>query len=327
MTVRNDIPASQITPPEVYFNRRNFIRVAVAAGSVAATGGIYRLLNPRPTVAEKTRDITGIVATTAPASSGFVAGEPKTPLDTITSYNNFYEFAVEKTEVHKLAKDFSTAGWMLSVGGMVRKPAVFGLEDLLKVAPVEERVYRMRCVERWSMVIPWDGYSLSKLLEKVEPLGGAKYVAFETLKDPSRFPGQRGSGVLPWPYVEGLRMDEAMHPLTMLTTGLYGKELPAQDGAPIRLITPWKYGFKGIKSIVKITLTAEMPPCTWNIANPPAYGFYANVNPTVAVPWDQSTEMRFNGTGGQDDVPTAMFNGYGDQVASLYAGMDLARDF
>jgi sulfoxide reductase catalytic subunit YedY len=176
-------------------------------------------------------------------------------------------------------------------------------------------------------VVPWDGYSLSKLLEKVEPLSGAKFVAFETLKDPARFPGQRGNGVLPWPYVEGLRMDEAMHPLTLMTTGLYGKELPAQDGAPIRLIMPWKYGFKGIKSIVKITLTAGMPPCTWNIANPPAYGFYANVNPNVAVPWDQSTEMRFNASGGQDDVQTMMFNGYGEQVASLYAGMDLARDY
>jgi sulfoxide reductase catalytic subunit YedY len=203
---------------------------------------------------------------------------------------------------------------------MVHKPKVFDLDELLHLGPQEERVYRMRCVEGWSMVIPWTGFPLSRLLDLVEPMGSARFVAFETLLDPQRFPGQRGD-VLSWPYVEGLRMDEAMHPLTILATGLYGRELPAQDGAPIRLVVPWKYGFKGIKSIVKITLTSSMPPTTWNMAAPTEYGFYSNVNPEVAHPrWSQATEQRIGESGRR---PTLLFNGYAEQVAHLYDGMDL----
>jgi len=212
----------------------------------------------------------------------------------------------------------------VSVEGLVRKPKVYDIDDLLKISPPEERVYRMRCVEGWSMVIPWAGYSLSKLLEQVEPLSDAKYVAFESLNDPKRFPGQQ-SDVLTWPYVEGLRMDEAMHPLTLLASGLYGRALPPQDGAPIRLVTPWKYGFKGIKSIVKIKLVATQPRTTWSIAAPDEYGFYANVNPLVDHPrWSQATEQRIGESGRR---PTLMFNGYAEQVASLYAGMDLRKNY
>jgi sulfoxide reductase catalytic subunit YedY len=212
----------------------------------------------------------------------------------------------------------------VSVEGLVGKPAVFDLDDLLKISPPEERIYRMRCVEGWSMIIPWVGYSLSKLLNKVEPLGDARYVAFETLLDPQRMPGQRRR-VLNWPYVEALRMDEAMHPLTLLASGLYGRALPAQDGAPIRLITPWKYGFKGIKSIVAIKLVARQPRTTWNEAAPNEYGFYANVNPQVDHPrWSQATEQRIGESGRR---PTMMFNGYVEQVAGLYSGMDLRANF
>jgi len=207
---------------------------------------------------------------------------------------------------------------------LVQKPRVFGLEEILKISPPEERVYRMRCVEGWSMVVPWAGFSLSKLLAQVEPLGSARYVAFETLKDPQRMPGQK-TDVLNWPYIEGLRLDEAMHPLTLLVSGLYGRELPPQDGAPIRLVIPWKYGFKGIKSIVKITMTAKQPPTTWSSYAPHEYGFYANVNPEVDHPrWSQATEQRIGESGRR---PTLMFNGYAEQVASLYAGMDLSKNF
>ena len=204
------------------------------------------------------------------------------------------------------------------------KPRVFDMDDILKLSPPEERVYRMRCVEGWSMVVPWVGYSLSKLLQSVQPLSGAKYVAFETLLDPKRMPGQK-TNVLHWPYVEGLRMDEAMHPLTLLTTGLYGKALPPQDGAPVRLIIPWKYGFKGIKSMVKIKLVDKQPPTSWNMAAPEEYGFYANVNPTVDHPrWSQATERRIGESGRRK---TLMFNGYEDEVAGLYAGMDLRKNY
>jgi sulfoxide reductase catalytic subunit YedY len=212
----------------------------------------------------------------------------------------------------------------VTVGGLVRKPRVFDMDDIRRISPPEERVYRMRCVEAWSMVIPWAGYSLSRLLEAVEPTADAKYVAFETLHDPARMPGQR-TGALPWPYVEGLRLDEAMHPLALLATGLYGQDLPPQDGAPVRLVTPWKYGFKGIKSIVKITLTATQPPATWNAIAPNEYGFFGNVNPHHDHPrWSQATEQRIGESGRR---PTLMFNGYADQVASLYAGMDLDANF
>jgi len=244
-------------------------------------------------------------------------------LEDITNYNNFYEFSTSKGSVASAAKGFVTRPWTVSVEGMVNKPRTFDLDELVKF-PLEERIYRLRCVEGWSMVIPWVGFPLSLLLEKVEPTASAKYVAFQTLYDPKRMPNQR-TGVLDWPYVEGLRIDEAMHPLTILATGLYGETLPPQDGAPIRLVVPWKYGFKSIKSIVKIQLLAEEPPTTWNIQAPNEYGFYSNVNPGVAHPrWSQARERRI---GEFTMRPTLMFNGYGDQVAHLYSGMDLRRYF
>jgi methionine sulfoxide reductase catalytic subunit len=247
-----------------------------------------------------------------------------TPRTSVLNYNNFYEFSTDKDGVAKAAAGFSTQGWKLAVDGLVHKPRVFELADLRAVSPPEERVYRMRCVEAWSMVIPWAGLPLGKLLAAVEPMSSAKYVAFETLHDPERMPNQR-TGVLEWPYVEGLRIDEAMHPLALLATGLYGQELPPQDGAPVRLVTPWKYGFKGIKSIVKITLTDKEPPSTWNRYAPKEYGFYANVNPTHDHPrWSQATEQRIGETGRRK---TLMFNGYADQVASMYAGMDLKKNY
>jgi sulfoxide reductase catalytic subunit YedY len=260
----------------------------------------------------------------ATANSGFRVDETQTSFDSITHYNNFYEFSTDKERVAVEAANFKTDGWTVSVEGLVNKPKVFALDDILKISPPEERVYRMRCVEGWSLVVPWIGFSLSKLLDTVEPLSGVKYVAFETLLDPARMPGQHGD-VLQWPYVEGLRMDEAMHPLTLLTSGLYGRALPPQDGAPIRLIIPWKYGFKGIKSIVKIKLVASQPRTTWADYAPNEYGFYANVNPHVDHPrWSQATEQRIGESGRR---PTLMFNGYEEQVGRLYAGMDLRKDF
>ena len=257
------------------------------------------------------------------STAGFTVDEPRTSFQDITHYNNFYEFSLDKESVADAATGFITRPWQVSVGGLCRKPGVFDLDDLFKIAPAEERVYRMRCVEAWSMVIPWDGFSLSMLLDRVQPLSDAKYVAFQTLLDPARMPNQN-SDVLQWPYVEGLRMDEAMHPLTILAGGIYGKRLPPQDGAPVRLVVPWKYGFKGAKSIVKIELRSEQPPTTWNIAAPNEYGFYANVNPNVDHPrWSQASEQRI-GVGRRD---TLMFNGYAEEVASLYAGMDLRANF
>jgi sulfoxide reductase catalytic subunit YedY len=260
----------------------------------------------------------------APADTrGFRVDETLTPLASIANYNNFYEFTTDKDGVARAAAGFDTRGWTVEVGGLVARPRVFDLDDLRRLSPPEERIYRMRCVEAWSMVIPWVGYALAKVLAAVEPLGAARYVALETLYDPARMPGQR-EDVLPWPYVEGLRLDEAMHPLTILATGLYGRELPPQDGAPVRLVVPWKYGFKGIKSIVKITLVAAPPPTTWNRAAPDEYGFFANVNPRVDHPrWSQADELRI----GESRRPTLMFNGYTEQVASLYAGQDLRVDF
>jgi len=316
-------PSSEITPESVYFNRRNFMKAGVLAASVVATGWVYRRLNSPSTQAVETAEID-VVRTTAPASAGFRADEGQTSLQDITHYNNFYEFSTDKDNVAETAADFKTSGWKVEVGGLVSKPRVFDLDELLKVAVAEERVYRMRCVEGWSMVIPWAGYSLSRLLARVEPMSSAKYVAFQTLLDPARMPGQK-TQVLDWPYVEGLRLDEAMHPLTILASGLYGRALPPQDGAPLRLVVPWKYGFKGVKSIVKITLVERQPPTTWSARAPHEYGFYANVNPKHDHPrWSQATEIRI-GEGGRR--PTLMFNGYQEQVGSLYAGMDLDTFF
>ncbi|HWU91451.1 MAG TPA: protein-methionine-sulfoxide reductase catalytic subunit MsrP [Kofleriaceae bacterium] len=309
----------EITPPEVYFNRRTVLRGGLVAGTALATAWLYRRVNGVELVSTETAALGGL---TRPAA--YTVDEPLTPRDAITNYNNFYEFTTDKDGVAGAAAGFQTAGWKISVEGLVHKPKVFDLDDLRRISPPEERVYRMRCVEAWSMVIPWAGFSLSKLLEKVEPTSDAKYVAFETLYDPARMPNQ-STDVLPWPYVEGLRIDEAMHPLAILATGLYGRELPPQDGAPVRLVVPWKYGFKGIKSIVKISLVATRPPTTWNRRTPHEYGFFANVNPEHAHPrWSQATEQRIGESGRRK---TLMFNGYGEQVASLYAGMDLDVDF
>ncbi len=321
----NKILRDEITPPATYFNRRNFIRTGILAASAVATGAIYRQLNHVSTATVKTAAIQGLAqATNAPANSGFKVDEPETSFQDITHYNNFYEFSTDKQAVADAAENFKTDGWQVSVEGLVNNPQVFDLDSILKISPPEERIYRMRCVEAWSMVVPWAGYSLSKLLEVVEPTSEAKYVAFETLLDSKRMPGQQAE-VLQWPYVEGLRLDEAMHPLTILASGLYGRALPPQDGAPIRLVVPWKYGFKGIKSIVKIKLTAEQPRTSWNEDAPNEYGFYANVNPHVDHPrWSQATEQRIGQSGRR---PTLMFNGYEEQVGHLYAGMDLRKNF
>jgi sulfoxide reductase catalytic subunit YedY len=321
------IPSSEITPPNLYFNRRNFLRTGVALASMAATGAIYKRLNRAGSMAVETPGLPGLeVAAASPQdfARGFRVDEPMTPLERVGNYNNFYEFTTDKEAVAAAAMGFVARPWTVAVDGMVHKPKVFDLDEVLRLGPLEERVYRMRCVEAWSMVIPWAGLPLSRLLDRVEPMGGAKYVAFQTLHDPARMPGQRGA-VLNWPYVEGLRMDEAMHPLTILAGGLYGRELPAQNGAPLRLVVPWKYGFKGIKSIVKITLVADQPPTTWNGANPGEYGFFSNVNPAVPHPrWSQATEQRVGESGRR---PTLMFNGYAEQVAHLYAGMDLRANY
>jgi len=257
----------------------------------------------------------------------------KTPEEKVTGYNNFYEFGLDKADPAANAGSLKTNPWTLKIDGEVAKPLTLDYDDLTNRFPLEERIYRMRCVEAWSMVVPWIGFPLHKLLALVEPTSNAKYVAFQTLYAPEIMPGQKDrfiGGGLDYPYVEGLRIDEAMHPLTLLTVGVYGKALPPQNGAPIRLTVPWKYGFKGIKSIVSIKLTRERPPTTWNLAAPNEYGFYANVNPHVDHPrWSQATE-RFIGSGGALDVkrqPTLLFNGYADQVASLYRGLDLKEFF
>jgi sulfoxide reductase catalytic subunit YedY len=319
-----DIKSSEITDEKTYLNRRNFMRGVALVGTTAATGLLYRRLNPATTQSSngEALAVTKSVSENR-ASNGFTTDEKLTSLADITNYNNFYEFSTSKSGVAIEAKNFITNPWNVSVGGLVNKPKTFGLEELLKFQQ-EERIYRLRCVERWSMVIPWVGFPLAQLLANVEPMSQAKYVAFETLFDPKRMPNQ-ATGILDWPYVEGLRLDEAMHPLTILATGLYGKTLPPQDGAPIRLVVPWKYGYKSIKSIVKITLVAEEPPTTWNLQAPDEYGFYSNVNPNVSHPrWSQAEEHRI-GESAFTARDTLLFNGYADQVAYLYDGMDLKR--
>lgn len=317
----------KVTPPELYFNRRQIMR-GVLAASALASAATYRWFNPATTVMAETSELEGIEAPDLTVAerqaAGFSVDEEKTPEQSILTYNNFYEFTTNKERVAAAAKDFKTDGWTLEVDGLVDNPKTFTMDDLRAISPLEERIYRMRCVEAWSMVIPWAGIPISRLLEVVQPTSKARYLAFETLYDPARMPGQK-TDVLDWPYVEGLRLDEAMNPLAILAMGLYGKELPPQDGAPVRLVVPWKYGFKGIKSIVKITLTEVEPPTSWNRYAPSEYGFYANVNPNVDHPrWSQATEQRIGETGRRK---TLMFNGYGDQVASLYSDMDLTVNF
>ena len=314
----SDIKSSEITGEQTYLNRRNFIRAGLLAGTTLATGGVYRFLNPPPAKPIVTAEIQNITR-----SSDFITEEKLNTFEEITNYNNYYEFSTNKTSVARAAEDFVTRPWTIEVGGLVQKSQTFGIEDLLKFEQ-EERIYRLRCVEGWSMVIPWVGFSLKTLLDKVEPFGKAKYVAFETLYDSKQMQSSLFAGI-DLPYVEGLRLDEAIHPLTILATGLYGKQLPNQNGAPIRLVVPWKYGYKSIKSIVKITLTDSEPPTTWNIAAPDEYGFYSNVNPNVRHPrWSQATEKRI---GEFTRRETLMFNGYADEVAKLYEGMDLKKFF
>lgn len=315
--------SEKVTDKHVYLNRRLFIQAATLAGTAAATTLLYRRLNPRPLEPVKGEKIVTQTPPTDATKQGLAVNDQLTPFEAITNYNNFYEFDTSKQGVAYAAQGFVTRPWEVAVDGLVNKPTVFDIDELLKF-PLEHRTYRLRCVEGWSMVIPWIGFPLQKLLEKVEPTSAARYVAFQTLLDPARMPNQR-TGVLDWPYVEGLRLDEAMHPLTIMATGMYDEALPPQDGAPIRLVVPWKYGFKSIKSVVKITLVADEPPTTWNIQAPDEYGFYSNVNPNVPHPrWSQATERRIGEYGRRN---TLLFNGYGEQVAGLYQGMDLVKNF
>ena len=304
----HDIPSSEITPPEVYRERRRFMQGLGGLALGAALGG-----RAAPAEAQARPGVRRGVVT---------LDETLTPQRDVTSYNNFYEFGTGKSDPAQHAGRLRTRPWTVTVEGAVRKPGTFDIDTLLKLAPLEERVYRLRCVEGWSMVIPWVGYPLNALIRRVEPTGSAKYVEFVTLHDPAQMPGQR-SRVLDWPYVEGLRMDEAMHPLTLLAVGLYGAVLPNQNGAPIRLVVPWKYGFKSAKSIVKIRFVEKQPVSSWMSAAPREYGFYSNVNPNVDHPrWSQARERRIGEFRKRD---TLMFNGYGEQVASLYRGMDLKK--
>src|SRR5712691_4424375 len=314
----SDIKSSEITGQTTYLNRRFFMRGAILAGSVTATGLLYRKLNPPPAIVEERPKIAGLVKppTDEAIRGGFKVNEPLTSFEDITNYNNFYEFSTEKRSVAEEARGFVTRPWAVEVGGLAGKPKVFDLDNLLTLAPQEERIYRHRCVEGWSMVIPWAGFPLAALLKQVEPLSSARYAAFQTLLDPKRMPNQN-TGVLDWPYVEGLRLDEAMHPLAILASGMYGQVMPPQDGAPTRLVVPWKYGFKSIKSIVKITLVADQPPTTWNIEGPNEYGFYSNVNPNVDHPrCSHAKEHRLAGGFFNRPIRTMMFTGYA-QVASL----------
>ncbi|HHH36079.1 MAG TPA: protein-methionine-sulfoxide reductase catalytic subunit MsrP [Gammaproteobacteria bacterium] len=311
---RHHIRPSEITDPDLYLDRRRFI--ASAAGLTAAAALAPALLLPE---AGRAAVRLGPIA-----RSRYTTDEALTSYQDITHYNNFYEFSTDKEEVADLARSLRTDPWSVAIEGEVERPGVYHLEDILRPHALEERIYRLRCVEAWSMVIPWVGFPLADLIRRFAPTSRAKYVEFTTLYDPEQMPGQRRH-VLDWPYVEGLRMDEAMHPLTILAVGLYGKVLPNQNGAPLRLVVPWKYGFKNIKSIVKIRFVERQPVTTWMKAGPREYGFYANVNPHVDHPrWSQARERRI---GDFFKRETLMFNGYGEEVAQLYAGMDLKRYF
>jgi sulfoxide reductase catalytic subunit YedY len=332
----NKIRPSEITPEHLYLSRRKFmtsIGALAASAAVLAACGPAASKAPSPTAASSSSvqptpsnasANQSTAATDTPVPTAAMPtdelGDPVNSFEAITNYNNYYEFTTTKEEVAMLAKDFTTEPWQVEVGGLVKNPKTFDLDDL-RGFEQEERIYRLRCVEAWSMVIPWLGFPLRKLLEQVEPTSDAKYVRFETVYRPEEMPGL-SSPWYNWPYIEGLRMDEAMHDLTLLATGLYGKELLPQNGAPVRLVVPWKYGFKSIKSIVKIDLVEEMPVSLWMAAAPNEYGFYANVNPEVSHPrWSQATERRIGEFGRRKTLP---FNGYAEEVASLYDGMDLA---
>ncbi len=314
----DDMPSSEITPEPVYRNRRAFIKAAGLTAAALTAGTLAPSLLAACDGDTKTR-----VADSA--GGEVVAGQDTTTsFEDITTYNNYYEFGTDKEDPSRNAGALRTTPWSVQVTGLAKKPATYALDDLLARHRVQDRTYRLRCVEAWSMVIPWQGIPLAEMIRRFEPLPSAKFVTFTTLLRPSEMPGQRRD-VLPWPYVEALRLDEAMHPLTLIATGLYGKPLPNQNGAPLRLVVPWKYGFKSAKSLVKIEFLERQPSTTWNVAAPDEYGFYANVNPQVDHPrWTQSRERRI---GEWRRRPTLMFNGYADQVASLYRGMDLRKNF
>ncbi len=310
-----DLAFARVTPREVYRNRRAFLRELGLTGATAVLAERFSLLlSPSGKVFADNKLTT--------VKSAYTVDEKISSKNDVTHYNNFYEFGTDKNDPSRNAQNFRTSPWTVSVEGDVKTPRKFSLDEILKLAPLEERVYRHRCVERWSIVVPWIGYSLSTLLKLVEPGPKAKYVAFESFYDSKQMPQSRFTG-LDYPYVEGLRLDEAMHPLTLLCVGMYGETLPNQDGAPVRMVVPWKYGYKSIKSIVKIKLQEKEPPTTWNRQSSYEYGFYSNVNPNVDHPrWSQASERRL---GEIFMHKTLMFNGYADQVASLYAGMDLKK--
>lgn len=316
---RRDVPASEVTAEDLYVRRREFLAAGAAgiAGAllsasplaVSARGGEDGPMGP---------EIDGIV------KGAFSVSEKLTPWKDVTTYNNFYEFGTDKSDPARNAHTLRARPWTIQIAGEVATPTTVDIDQLMRWFPLEERIYRMRCVEAWSMVIPWVGFPLGDLIRRIGPNGSAKYVAFDSLHDPEQMPGQRRA-VLDWPYTEALRMDEAMHPLTILAVGLYGRVLPNQNGAPLRLVVPWKYGFKGIKSIVRIRFTADQPATTWNLSAPGEYGFFANVNPEVDHPrWSQGRERRIGEFTKRKTLP---FNGYADEVAQLYAGMDLRRNF
>jgi methionine sulfoxide reductase catalytic subunit len=307
--------AADVTPQHIYFNRRNFLRGLGIAGAATVVGERFSSLLSHHGIVEANGKLSTV-------KSNYIVNEKITPEDDVTHYNNFYEFGTDKGDPAKNAQNFRTSPWTVSVEGDVKTPRKFSMDEILKLAPLEERIYRHRCVERWSIVVPWIGYSLSAILKLVEPLPKAKYVAFQSFYDPKQMPHSAYTG-LDYPYVEGLRLDEAMHPLALLCVGMYGETLPNQDGAPVRMVIPWKYGYKSIKSIVKIRLQSSEPPTTWNRQAPNEYGFYSNVNPDVDHPrWSQATERRL---GEIFMHKTLLFNGYAEQVASLYNGMDLKK--
>ncbi len=316
----SDITATEITRKELYLNRREFIKGATFAVTSAAAGIALFGCDSQAAPTVQGAKLGGI------SKSKFSTDEKANSFKDITTYNNFYELGTDKGDPAQNAKYLTTRPWTVAVEGEVKKPKVYDIDEIMKMSPLEERIYRLRCVEAWSMVIPWVGFPVSALINKVEPTGNAKFVQFVTLHDPKRMPGQQQSifgSVMEWPYVEGLRMDEAMHPLAIFSVGLYGELLPAQNGAPVRLVVPWKYGFKSIKSIVKIRFVEKQPPASWNMMQPQEYGFYSNVNPEVDHPrWSQASERRI---GEFLRRKTLMFNGYGEQVAHLYKGMDLRK--
>ena len=324
------ISANDITPESVYRARRLFMQGILGAGAMAAVPGSFA----RPAIsAEDTTDagpawLRQQLGSTQPHTKEIT--DKLTPFEHVTSYNNFYEFGYNKSDPAARSEQFNPHPWQVEVAGLAGKTGTFDLEDLMRGLPLEERVYRLRCVEAWSMVIPWIGFELGALLKQLEPASEAKYVAFTTVHRPDEMPGQKSLfGSIDWPYVEGLRMDEAMHPLTLMAVGLYGKSLLNQNGAPLRLVVPWKYGFKSIKSIVEIEFTDKQPPTSWNLSAPGEYGFYANVNPKVDHPrWSQASERRLpGGLFSPNIIDTQPFNGYADEVASLYKGMDLRKYF